>query len=467
VQDANSDWTQLSFRYQTVCGIRAGGQLFCMGKNAYGELGDPVLTNPSLLGFTLKRVGTDTDWVEVSAGYDHTCGVHANSTLACWGSRASYQLGDGLGPSLVPKAIDVGATYAQVDLGNDHACARKTDGSLWCWGANVYGSAGAPGSMMWAVPTRVGTDTSWTQVSAGGLASCAAKSDGTLWCWGYNTSGQVGDGTNANRNVPTQVLTQPLLAATDWMDVTVGVSDACARRANGAPATPSLFCWGSAQNAQLGNNNSTGTYSFPQPILTGTPGVAAEAAGSGDSCATRKDGTLECWGDNTYGTVGNNSSNTQRTPMPVNTDTDWAAVSMMGQAACATKTGGSLWCWGYNRYGQLGDGTVVLKSVPTHIGTDTDWATLGLGFDHACAIKTGKTLWCWGGNPRGQLGDGTVTQRNAPEQIGTATDWVSVSGGFAFACGIRGSGALYCWGANDSGQLGDGTGWSAAPVVVP
>jgi alpha-tubulin suppressor-like RCC1 family protein len=51
-------------------------------------------------------------------------------------------------------------------------------------------------------------------------------------------------------------------------------------------------------------------------------------------------------------------------------ETTWAHVSANGQT-CATKTDGTLWCWGWNDYGQLGDGTTTNRPVPTPVQPPT------------------------------------------------------------------------------------------------
>jgi alpha-tubulin suppressor-like RCC1 family protein len=467
---AAADWTSISGRAWHVCGIE-GGRAHCLGKGGYGELGDGMLYSQSGVSATLRDVGADTDWVEVSAGYDHTCGLHASGQLACWGSRAWFQFGDGLGPSFVPKAIDTASVYSEIDAGNSHACGRKSDGSLWCWGTNQYGSSGASGTTAFAAPSRVGVETSWSSVRAGGSTSCARKTDGTLWCWGYNGTGQIGDGTTTSRFSPTQVLASAGVMTTDWLDVSVGNAHTCGRRALTAQAA--VFCWGSNQSNQVGDGAGTGNRTFPVQIATGSAGPASAHAGSASSCAQLADGTLVCWGDNGYGEVGNNTTTTS-TPAPslVNADVDWSVVSVGGAYACAVKSGGTLWCWGANSGGQLGLGALGSKRVPTQVGTDSDWKSVAASFGasdrcHTCAIKTDGSLYCWGSSVMGELGNGTTTASLSPVRVGTGNAWATVTAGIAFTCAVTTGGATYCWGANDAGQLGDGTGWSTTPVSLP
>jgi alpha-tubulin suppressor-like RCC1 family protein len=47
-----------------------------------------------------------TDWVSATGGLDHTCGLHQDGDVSCWGSNANGQLGLGLDPLVTP-LIDV------------------------------------------------------------------------------------------------------------------------------------------------------------------------------------------------------------------------------------------------------------------------------------------------------------------------------------------------------------------------
>jgi len=62
---------------------------------------------------------------QVSAGYDHTCGLKTHGTAACWGYN---DYGEATPPS---------GTFSQVSAGWRHTCGVKTDGTLTCWGNQV------------------------------------------------------------------------------------------------------------------------------------------------------------------------------------------------------------------------------------------------------------------------------------------------------------------------------------------
>jgi len=78
------------------------------------------------------------------------------------------------------------------------------------------------------------------------------------------------------------------------------------------------------------------------------------------------------------------------------TDDDWDVVSAGALHTCGIKSPeGTLWCWGNNSYGQLGLGTLDNESTITQVGSDTDWVEVIAGDFHTCARKVAAT-YCWG-----------------------------------------------------------------------
>jgi alpha-tubulin suppressor-like RCC1 family protein len=242
-----------------------------------------------------------------------------------------------------------------------------------------------------------------------------------------------------------------LVAEGDPYAVTVGA----------APRGPDQRCTvtGGAGTVSGGDVTDIAVACGPRPLV-----ITGDAFG----CATRGDGSLWCWGDNSRGQVGDGSANvTVSTPIQVGALTTWAQLAAGANHACATRQDGTLWCWGGNAGGQLGDGTTTDRHQPTQVGADTTWATVAAGTAHTCALKTDGTLWCWGDNSAGQLGDNTTTSRGAPAPVGTSTHWIGLSAGELHTCGIQIDDSLWCWGGNSSGQLGDGTGLDhLAPTLV-
>ena len=152
------------------------------------------------------------------------------------------------------------------------------------------------------------------------------------------------------------------------------------------------------------------------------------SAGSTHSCAIYGDGTLECWGDNGRGQLGQgytsareNSRKTVELPSGYQGGT-WVDVQCGTSYTCAILLDGSnhkIFCWGANTYGQLGVGDNTDRSNPTLVGLPGDGGDnaklLVVGAYHACVVvddSAGHQVYCWGQNDWGQLGLGDTTDRN-------------------------------------------------------
>lgn len=132
VEPATS-WREVATGNGHACGIRLDGSLYCWGDNASGQLGVPTVTASTLPAV----VGTGKQWQHVAAGNAFTCGIQTDGSLWCWGASANGQLGTGeQNPPTVPEPIRVGtrSDWAQISAGERSACGVSRDGLLWCWG---------------------------------------------------------------------------------------------------------------------------------------------------------------------------------------------------------------------------------------------------------------------------------------------------------------------------------------------
>src|SRR5579872_3158141 len=87
------------------------------------------------------------------------------------------------------------------------------------------------------------------------------------------------------------------------------------------------------------------------------------AAGEFHNCILVPDGTVQCWGDNSFGEMGQGSfgagpnGNGLWPPTVVPNVTGVTAVASGSAHTCALNTNGTVQCWGNNAHGQLGNGT--------------------------------------------------------------------------------------------------------------
>ena len=383
---------------------------------------------------------------------------------------------------IIKNEHSVSLTYelGSINTGSGHTCAVK-NGLVYCWGANYNGQLGDSTNVDRYTPVQVkgveGKDflTNISQVTAGRYYTCALKTDGTVYCWGDNYSGQLGDNTDNDKYTPVPVKgVKGKDFLTNISQVAAGGYHTCALKTDGT-----VYCWGDNHSGQLGDNTDNDKYT-PVPVK-GVEGkdfvtnISQVAAGGYHTCALKTDRTVYCWGDNSFGQLGDNTNTHRYAPVQVkgvNGEkylTDITQISAGGVNTCALKTDGTVYCWGYYNYiSQLGDSTNK-RYIPVQVkGVDgegylTDITQISAGVSYTCALKTNGAVYCWGDNPFGQLGDNTDINRYTPVQVkgvngeGYLTDITQISADGANTCALKTDGTVYCWGDNYYGQLGDNT----------
>jgi len=89
--------------------------------------------------------------------------------------------------------------------------------------------------------------------------------------------------------------------------------------------------------------------------------------------------------------------------------------------SCARKTDGTEWCWGKNTNGQLGDNSTTQRNTPVQVTGLAAAKGMGAGGSHTCSFLDDETTKCWGLNSSGGLGDNSTTQRLVPTTVSSFT----------------------------------------------
>jgi len=389
-QAATQGASSLSEGEGHACAIESG-RAYCWGDNAFGDLGDgsttdstvpvPVDTSGVLAGKTLTQI---------SAGNTETCALDNAGAAYCWGWNSNGQLGNGGSGgsdsySSVPVAVDTSGvltdkTLIQIAVGQFNACAVDTYGAAYCWGNNFAGQLGNGTTNSSSVPVPVESSgvlagKALTQIGVGLWYACALDSAGAAYCWGGGGVGVLGDGsTNGDSTTPVPVDTSGVLAGKSLTQISVGNEDACVLDRSGH-----AYCWGDGAFGQLGYGPPTASVSNV-PVTVDTSGLPRGktltriSAGMFATCALDTADTAYCWGNNGFGTLGDNSTINANVPTPVYAKgvlkrKSLTEISPGYYNTCAQDINGALYCWGYNAYGGLGNYKVKLQSnVPVLVG---------------------------------------------------------------------------------------------------
>ena len=393
------------------------------------------------------------------AGRDHTCALGTDLGAWCWGNAGDGRLGGGGSPAFInrsdPGAVLVGPSttmageVAQVSAGASSACALLIDTTIRCWGSDSSGqlgdtSAGGFSSLATFV-RRQGLNnialpvSGFVQVAVGGAHACALSTTGTVSCWGENGKGQLGT-TDTNDASSPRVVNTSGSTLTNVVQVVAGDEHTCALIADGTAR-----CWGSSAVGQLGiGSGGPGTFKFVPQTVVSTPssttplgGVVELAAGGANTCALTVDGAVRCWGSNESGQLLFPSDSdlhpANRFGVQFLSDGGGGTVSItvsnasgLDQHACALLANGTARCWGANQSGQLGRGVTSTEEfqasavLSTGNNKQATFAELTAGGRHTCGIQTGSGagLQCWGDDSSGQLGvDGALPNRVNPTPV--------------------------------------------------
>ena len=378
-----------------TCAIASDNNAYCWGYDSNGQLGDGTTNNVNPT--TISAV--DTSGVlsgktirAISSALYHTCAIASDNQAYCWGMGLGGKLGNNsTTQSTVPVAVDTsgvfsGKTVLSIATGPGTNCAIASDNQAYCWGSNTYGQIGdGTSGTNYLVPSAVDTSgvlsgKTIKAISIGTTHTCAIASDNKAYCWGGNSNGQIGDGTTGtNRLVPVAVSTSGVLAGKTLVSISAGAYHTCVVDSNGA-----AYCWGTGGSGRLGNNSTSDSN---VPVAVNTAGalsgktILSISAGHYHTCAIASDNQAYCWGSNTNGQLGNNSTTQSTVPVAVNTPSYLSGKTILSISAgdshnCELASDNQLYCWGYNIYSQLGEGSTTNSLVPM-IGFTVSYTPIG------------------------------------------------------------------------------------------
>jgi alpha-tubulin suppressor-like RCC1 family protein len=349
----------------------------------------------------------------ISLGERHGLILMSDGSLWSWGAEFAGWPVLGLGNVTAEtrlRRIGNETNWINISAGMSHNLAIKSDGTLWAWGQNIYGQFGVGttgGQNSWAnTPVHAAPGNDWKQAVAGGIHTVALKKDGTLWAWGNNWAGSLGTGSTNNSAVPVQVG-----PATNWVRVWAGTLETVALQSDG-----SLWYWG--DNPDPAVDMKLDQVLVPKRVSPDTNWVDV-GFGPWTVFAIKADGTLWTWGREAHVYTESQNPALDTTPTRVGTNSDWASIPACGLWWCQglTKKDGSLWLMDASDGEPNGPGPPYKPVRFKRVELQKDVAAYTAGAAHAAApgvhapigvaVTRDGEVWTWGlmlGDPRGLRG---------------------------------------------------------------
>ena len=290
--------------------------MYCWGYGGCGQLGTGDTANKS----QPSLISTSTHFSDIALGSYYSCGISETQTsILCWGNG-----------NPTPTEIYNGTDISAIALREEHACAIVS-GLVYCWGGNGWGQLGIGSTESQVTPNIRIKDPLTDTLNSGTIGGSTISE---LWAGGYNTFVRTSDKQElygvgsidmcqvsgaSGCGDPSSYLTQMTISAEQYSSpIAVGFQHAC-----GIKAT-NLYCWGYNSRGQLGIGSANVSYpyyinggtSIDSSYFGGYP-VYAVSAGYEHTCAIAG-GNFYCWGENSYGQLGDGSATPRYTPTLVN-----------------------------------------------------------------------------------------------------------------------------------------------------
>jgi alpha-tubulin suppressor-like RCC1 family protein len=294
-----------------------------------------------------------------------------------------------------------------------------------------------------------GTCTSAREIEAGLFHTCVRHDGGVVCFGGLASTGSLGSGSPDGGRLP-----QFASGLSDVVSLALSDNSSCALLGTGA-----VRCWGDNTFGQVGNGATMNAFS---PAVTMSENVVSLTAGSVHHCALLVDAGVACWGAGFSGQLGIGSTPMAvRTPTALPHDAGATAVFAGDVATYVRRVDGALRWAGSDR------GSFSSTLVPASL-TDGGVRQLVLGANHGCLIRLDSSeLECWGRGLDGQLGYPVSGAAEQPVRLVPGLGPVSdVCTGKNFTCAVMPDAGVRCFGANGAGQLGAGN-FVSTPTPTP
>jgi hypothetical protein len=246
---------------------------------------------------------------------------------------------------------------------------------------------------------------------------------GTVLCWG-ETSAWL-----SPQKQPHEIMGPTVLPGlTDVVEIQ-GSCSMCGRRANGE-----VWCWGPQPGPFHDGPGAHYEMSGPMRVAS-VEHTLQLAVGMTTACVVTTEGNVQCWGDNSKGTLGDGTTDQPQGPVDVELGFKAVGITLDGFESCAWSTEGKVSCWG--RTQDSAGKNIILR--PQVVATIANLVEFDL--THNCARLHDHTIQCWKDSPLANAVRGKSMTLSALPVI---SDAVAIAGTHEYLCILRENGRLHC-----------------------
>ena len=344
---------------------------------------------------------------------NHTVTLKTNGTVWTYGQNEYGQLGTGDTANYdEPKQVEFpeGTVIKQIAVGEYHSVALDTEGNVWTWGRNNYYQLGNTGSDS-NTPVMVTGIPKVTHIASGTNSVMCVTENNKLIAWGQNAYGELGIGQNINKITPTIIN-----GVHDVLDVQGGKNHYLVLKTTGE-----LFTVGSNLYGQLGLDLGERTRINTFENIPSNLKYGSISTGWSSNVAITIDGTAYCWGQNTFGNLGNGTKDNITSLTQVSGINGVVEADVGKTHTILRDYNQEVYLAGTNANGQLGDGTKDNNfSFTKNLNID-DVLRVAAGNTYTAVMKKDGTVWAWGDYNHGSKVLKSRTNSKVPVQIGSDT----------------------------------------------
>lgn len=336
------------------------GTLYTWGNNDKGQLGLGDYTMRS----TPSKVKLDSEAIGVWCGNKVTIVQTADSKVYAFGDNSNYLFGMKYRKDIANTPVEneylSGNTISKIEFQNDYAIAI-VGGLVMGWGLNSANRLSICGSVVKAPEVLCETMPTVIDIAAGDNHCIALTNSGEVYGWGSNSAKQLGaDTVSRIVEIPEHI------EILDSKENPISISEIAAEGSHtiAVSGDGTVYAWGENTYGQLGDDSSrlrtpTNVYVDSKKVYTSDK----------FSALITDDGTICLSGNNASGQLGDGTTKSRKTFAKASKG-NITSASLGGDFAGFISYESKLFCWGDNTYGQVGNGNGGVKSQPETVIKD-------------------------------------------------------------------------------------------------